>query len=320
MLRTGLSGGIGSGKSTVSARLAEHGAVVIDADRVAREVVQPGTPGLAQVSERFGPQVLADDGSLDRPALGALVFADTRARRDLEAITHPLIHDRTLALFAAAPADAVVVHDIPLLVELDRGAGYALTVIVDVPEDERLRRLVQTRGMPSDQARARIAAQADDEQRRAAADVLLDNSGSVKELHARVDALWRERLVPFEAALRTGAPPRPGPEAQTPDPAATRRAVARLRAALGDALVGADPVAPGADPVGSASGDAAPTPGLELTLTDPAMLTDETVRQALVDRGFLVTREPTSTAPAGLLWVDPVRPVACTVRAAGPTR
>ncbi|RIK11604.1 MAG: dephospho-CoA kinase, partial [Acidobacteria bacterium] len=194
MLLVGLSGGIGSGKSTVSGHLADLGAVVIDADRVARDVVEPGTPALAQIAERFGQHLLAADGSLDRPALGAVVFGDERARKDLEKITHPRITERTRELVAAAPQDAVVVHDIPLLVELDRAGHYALTVIVDVPEEVRLRRLVELRGMDADAARARIAAQATDARRRAAADVLLPNSGTVEELRARVERLWDGRL------------------------------------------------------------------------------------------------------------------------------
>lgn len=204
MLWVGLSGGIGSGKSTVSARLAEHGAVVVDADRVAREVVEPGMPALAEIGDRFGPQVVGADGALDRAALGQVVFADEQARRDLEAITHPRIAERTRELVSDAPGDAVVVHDIPLLVELDRGADYALTVIVDVRADERLRRLVELRGMDPDQARARIGAQASDEQRAVAADVLLDNSGTIEDLHGAVDHLWERRLVPFEENLRRG--------------------------------------------------------------------------------------------------------------------
>ncbi|MFX0537373.1 dephospho-CoA kinase [Ornithinimicrobium sp. Y1847] len=200
MLRVGLSGGIGSGKSTVSARLAERGAVVIDADRVAREIVEPGMPSLTEIAARFGPHVLAADGSLDRAALGAIVFADEQARRDLEAITHPRIIERSRELFAEAPDDAIVVHDFPLLVELDRMRDYDLTVIVDVPLEQRVQRLVEHRGMDEVAARQRMAAQATDDQRRAAADVLIDNTGTLEQLHEAVDRLWHDRLVPMERA------------------------------------------------------------------------------------------------------------------------
>lgn len=247
MLLVGLSGGIGSGKSTVSGHLADLGAVVIDADRVAREVVEPGTPALAQIAERFGQHLLAADGSLDRAALGAVVFGDERARKDLEAITHPRITERTRELVAAAPEDAVVVHDIPLLVELGRAGHYALTVIVDVPEEVRLRRLVELRGMDADAARARIAAQASDAQRRAAADVLLPNSGTVEELRARVERLWDGRLVPFEANLRRGRTARRSEVLAVVDhdpawAAQAARLAARLRHALGESAVRVDHV------------------------------------------------------------------------------
>lgn len=187
-MRVGLSGGVGSGKSTVARLLAERGAIVIDADAVAREVVASGTPGLAAVVERFGPGVLRD-GHLDRAALAAIVFRDVTARRDLEAITHPLIRARVEQLAAAAPPDAVVVNDTPLLVEVGDRAGLDLVVIVLAAEATRVARLAG-RGMAGADARARIAAQASDEQRRAFADVLIDNDGTMAELTAQVDALW----------------------------------------------------------------------------------------------------------------------------------
>lgn len=196
-MRIGLTGGIGSGKSTVSNLLAEHGAVIVDADAIAREVVEPGTPGLGLIREEFGDEVITADGVLDRPALGAIVFADSERRRALEAITHPLIAERTAELFARAPADAVVVHDMPLLVELGQTDGYHLMVIVDVPEEVRLDRLVEQRGMNREDAQARVDAQATDAQRRAAADVLLDNSGSPEELHTSVNSLWENRIRPY---------------------------------------------------------------------------------------------------------------------------
>ena len=242
MLRVGLTGGIGSGKSTVAQRLSQLGATVIDADLLAREVVAPGSPGLAAIVDRFGDAVLDDDGALNRPALGALVFSDEGSRRDLEAITHPLIADRTRELVAAAPPGAVVVHDVPLLVEKHYGPRYHLVVVVGSEEQTRVKRLMRTRGMTEADARSRIAAQATDEQRRAAADVWLGNDGPKHELLAAVDELWESRLVPFEANVRTGT------RAQQPDlvelvpsdpswPAQAERLLARLRLAFGDALV-----------------------------------------------------------------------------------
>jgi dephospho-CoA kinase len=202
MLRVGLTGGIGSGKSTVAGRLAEHGAVVIDADKIAREVVEPGTEGLAEVRAAFGDEVISDDGALDRAKLAAKVFTDESARTTLNGIVHPRIRTRTTELMAAAPSDAVVVHDVPLLVEAHMGPAYHLVLVVDAPEEERVHRVVRDRGMPEADARARIKAQASEPQRRAAADVWLDNSGTPDEIVAVVDALWADRLVRYEANIR----------------------------------------------------------------------------------------------------------------------
>ena len=201
MLRVGLSGGIGSGKSTVAGRLAEHGAVVIDADRLAREVLEPGTDGLREVVEAFGADVLGADGALDRPALAAKVFGDEQALTTLNGITHPRIAARTGELIAAAPADAIVVHDVPLLVEKGMAPLYHLVVIVHADLDQRLVRL-RDRGVAEDDARRRIAAQADDGSRRAVADVWLDNSGTPDLVLAQVDALWADRLVRYESNIR----------------------------------------------------------------------------------------------------------------------
>jgi dephospho-CoA kinase len=195
MRRIGLTGGIGSGKSTVSALLAERGAVVVDADLIAREVVEPGTPGLAAVVEAFGSDVLATDGSLDRPALAAVVFADPAARRRLDALVHPLVRARAAELEAAAPPGAVVVHDVPLLVETGQAGRFDLVLVVAADVETRVARLVR-RGLTEDDARARIAAQATDEQRRAVADVVLDNTGTPEQLAAQVDRFWRERVAP----------------------------------------------------------------------------------------------------------------------------
>lgn len=204
MLRVGLTGGIGSGKSTVAARLDALGALIIDADRIAREVVEPATPGLAAVVEEFGPEVLAPDGSLDRPALGRIVFGDDERRAALNAIVHPLVYARRKQLVAAAPDDAIVVEDVPLLVENSLGAGFPLVIVVHAPAAERVRRIVASRAMTEDEVWARVRAQANDDERRAAADVWLDNSAHPDATLAAVDALWAERLVPFEANLRAG--------------------------------------------------------------------------------------------------------------------
>ncbi len=202
MLRVGLTGGIGAGKSAVAKRLAKRGALIIDADRLARKVVAAGTDGLAAVVAAFGPDVLGPEGRLDRPALGARVFGDEAARRRLESIIHPRVRARTAELIASAAPDAIVVNDVPLLVEAGLAPTYHLVIVVQADTEVRIRRLVETRGMTEEQAAARIAAQATDEQRRAAADVVLDNSAGLGALNARVDRLWRERLQPYERNVR----------------------------------------------------------------------------------------------------------------------
>lgn len=191
-VRVGLTGGIGSGKSTVSALLRDHGAVVVDYDRIAREVVEPGSPALAAIVQRFGADVLDEHGSLDRPALGAIVFADEASRRDLENITHPAVRARAVELEALAGPDDVVVHDIPLLAESGGRGPYDVVVVVDVPVEVQVDRLVRDRGMTPDEAQARIGAQASRDDRAAVADVVVDNSGSLEELTAAVRDLWQE--------------------------------------------------------------------------------------------------------------------------------
>jgi dephospho-CoA kinase len=190
VLRIGLTGGIGSGKSTVAARLADLGATVIDADALAREVLEPGTSGLARVVERFGDGVLTPEGTLDRPGLGAIVFNDPDALADLNAIVHPLVRQRTAELLAQAGEDDVVVNDVPLLVETGLQDGFDAVIVVEAPIAVRLSRLVD-RGLTEDDARSRIAAQASDEERRAVATVVIDNSGPVAELRTQVDAAWQ---------------------------------------------------------------------------------------------------------------------------------
>ena len=192
MLRVGLTGGIGSGKSSVSALLASHGAVVIDYDKLAREAVEPGSAALEAIAERFGPDVIASDGTLDRPALGALVFADAGALADLNGITHPAIGRLAAARQAGAAADAIVVHDNPLLVEMGAVEHCDVVVVVDVPEDVQVERLMHHRGMTEDDARARIAAQASRKERTGAADLVIDNTGSRDELAVIVGGTWDE--------------------------------------------------------------------------------------------------------------------------------
>ena len=198
----GLTGGIGAGKSAVAKRLAELGAVVIDADKLAREVVAAGTDGLAAVVEAFGSGVLGPDGELDRPALGTKVFGDDAARKQLEQIIHPRVRARTAELAAAAAPDAIVVNDVPLLVETGLAPTYQLVIVVRAEVETRIARLVETRGMSGEQAAARIAAQASDDERAAAADALIGNDASFDQLTAQVDALWQSRLRPYEENLR----------------------------------------------------------------------------------------------------------------------
>jgi dephospho-CoA kinase len=193
MFIVGLTGGIASGKSTVARRLVEHGAVHVDADAISREVVAPSTPGLAAVERGFGPGVLAADGSLDRAALGRLVFSDPEARLRLEAIIHPLVHARTAELIAEADASdpaAVVVYDVPLLVEARRELRFDLIVVCEAPSEVRIARLLEHRGMPREESQRRISAQAGDDERRAVADVVIDTSASLQRTLDQVDQLW----------------------------------------------------------------------------------------------------------------------------------
>ncbi|MCY9783000.1 dephospho-CoA kinase [Nocardiopsis sp. EMB25] len=196
MLTVGLTGGIGSGKSAVSAELARLGATVIDADAIAREVVEPGTEGLAAVVAEFGEGVLAPDGRLDRARLGEIVFADEERLARLNAIVHPRVGERSAELMerARAAGARVVVYDVPLLVENDLGSLYDVVVVVDTPDGTRVERVAADRGMPRDQVWARIRAQADRETRLAAADLVVDNSGTREELAARVAEVWKELL------------------------------------------------------------------------------------------------------------------------------
>jgi dephospho-CoA kinase len=192
MVRVGLTGGVASGKSAVSAILAELGAVVIDADLLAREVVAPGSDGLREVVERFGPEILTPDGELDRPAMGALVFADEGKRRALESVIHPRVRARGAELEAEAAPGAVVVHDIPLLAETGQAGAFDAVLVVDVPVETQVQRMVQLRGMSEEEARSRIAAQATREQRLAVATHVIENTGTLEDLRDRVTEVFAE--------------------------------------------------------------------------------------------------------------------------------
>jgi dephospho-CoA kinase len=195
MLKAGLTGGIGAGKSEVSRLLQGHGAVIVDADKIAREVVEPGTPGLAAVAEEFGEEILAPDGSLDRPKLGAVVFADTERLAALNAIVHPLVGERSAELerqATADSADAVIVHDVPLLTENGLAPLYDVVLVVDASPETQLDRLVRLRGMTEEDAQARMAAQATREERLAVADIVVGNDGPLEELETRVREVWDE--------------------------------------------------------------------------------------------------------------------------------
>ena len=191
-MRLGLTGGVGAGKSTVAHALSDLGAVVIDADALAREVVEPGTPGLAAVVAEFGPEVLGADGALDRPRLGAVVFGDPARRAALEAIVHPLVRRRAAELEAAAPPGAVVVHDLRLLVETGQGGSFDAVLVVDLPPEVQVERLVRDRGWSPDEAGERIAAQASRADRLAVATYVLDNTGSREDLRQRVAEVFEE--------------------------------------------------------------------------------------------------------------------------------
>jgi dephospho-CoA kinase len=219
MVMVGLTGGIGSGKSTVARLLAERGAVILDADLIARQVVEPGTPALEKLVERFGADILAPDGTLDRPALAAKAFVTDETRKELEAITHPAIGEEFLRLVAAAPEGAIVVHDVPLLVESTRGMKYDAVIVVEAPLEIRLDRLEQ-RGVPRDDAQRRIALQASDEERRKVATWLVDNTGDLAALESQIEQIWSELegMVADGAdeAARSGER-RAEPEASSPE-------------------------------------------------------------------------------------------------------
>lgn len=243
MLRIGLSGGIGAGKSTVSATFTELGGIVVDGDVIAREVVEPGTEGLAKLVDAFGREILHEDGALNRPALAAIAFSDEEKRQTLNGIVHPLVAHRRSELIAAASEDAVIVEDIPLLVESGMAPMFPLVVIVHADTETRISRLIEHRGFTEEDARARIAAQATEEQRRAVADVWLDNSGTAGELVEKARALWHERILPFAHNVHENRPAHTKAAVVPYDPSwpdQARRIVARLNTACGHRAVRID--------------------------------------------------------------------------------
>lgn len=327
MLRVGLTGGIGSGKSMVAARLAQCGASIIDSDRIAREVLEPGTAGLRAVVDQFGNAVLTEGGALDRSALASRVFDDADARGRLNAIVHPLVAARAAELVAAAPADTIVVQDIPLLVEAGMAAAFALVIVVHADAAVRLRRLVEQRGMVESDAAARIAAQATDEQRHAVADVWLDNSRARNDTFTAVDQLWKQRLVPFEANLRLRHPAeRPAKPVVVPSDASwsrqAGRVIARVAAVAGRRAHRIDHIGSTAVP----GLDAKDVLDLQVVVDDLAeaeRLADDLVGAGLVRRDGRWcdnARDGTAWDKAMATNADPTRAVNCHVRpAASPT-
>lgn len=231
-LLLGLTGGIGAGKSTVAALFRARGAGIVDADAIAREVVEPGEPALRALVAEFGAEVLAEDGALDRAALAASAFASPAATQALNAIMHPAISERTAVRLAELQDRPVVVHDVPLLVENGLTAQYHLSVLIDVPEEVRLERLTTLRGLDRDDAQRRIRAQATDEQRRRACDARLDNAGTPDALEERFARLWDARLEPFRRNRAAGRPAEPLPGSVPDDQESRDAAAERLRVRL----------------------------------------------------------------------------------------
>ena len=312
----------------VAARLRELGAVLVDADALAREVVEPGTPGLASVVEAFGTAILTPEGRLDRPRLGAVVFGDKERLAVLNGIIHPLVRECAAAIVAAAPAGAVVVQDIPLLVETGQGKNFHLVLVVDAPDDVRVRRMTQHRNMTVGEAHARMGAQASREDRLAAADVVLDNSGTPDELRHAVDALWEERLTPFALNLKEQkiAPRTGGPVLAPADPAWAAQAgrlIARLKTAVAQDVLAVDHIGSTAVP----ELDAKDVIDLQLSVRN---LDDaDRIAPLLAEAGFprwpgIISDNPKPSHPDPAAWgkrlhgnADPGRAANLHVRAAG---
>ena len=283
MLRIGLTGGIGAGKSTVAATFSECGGIVVDGDVIAREVVEPGTEGLSALVEAFGSEILLPDGALNRPALAAIAFPDDEKRATLNGIVHPLVGKRRAELIEAAPEDAVIVEDIPLLVESQMVPLFPLVVIVHADLETRVSRVVDHRGMPEADARARIAAQAGEEQRRAVADVWLDNSGSPDELADRARELWYRRIVPFAHNVANRERARAGPRLVPADPTwpdQARRIVARLNTACGHRAIRIDHIGSTAVP-GLEAKDV-----IDVQVTVPSLAVADELADSLLTAGY----------------------------------
>lgn len=328
MLKIGLTGGIASGKSVVASRLKERGAVLVDADALAREVVEPGTEGLQRIVAEFGDEVLGADGRLDRPKLGALVFGDPARLAALNGIVHPLVRSRAAAMVEAAAVDAVVVQDIPLLVETGQGSAFHLVLVVDAPEDVRVQRMLDHRGMTREAAQSRMDAQASREDRLAAADAVLDNSGTLEQLVKQVDELWDGRLAPFARNLAAGTrAARNGGPVLEPYRQEWAKQAARIAARLTTA---APAIILAVDHIGSTS-----VPGLaakdviDLQVVVSGLDAADRAAPLLAEAGFPVvpgvaSDTPKPTHPDPLQWqkrfhanADPGRPVNIHVRAAG---
>jgi dephospho-CoA kinase len=324
MLRIGLTGGIGAGKSTVSATFSECGGIIVDGDVIAREVVEPGTDGLAQLVEAFGEDILLPDGALNRPALAAKAFVDDERRAKLNGIVHPLVGRRRQEIIDAVHDDAVVVEDIPLLVETGMAPMFPLVVVVTAPVEVRVTRLVQQRGMDEADARARIKAQASEEQRRAIADVLLDNSGSQGELIEKARDLWYNRVLPLAHNIRTRQPVSTAPELvpYNPDwPNDAHRIMKRIQTACGSKALRVDHI--GSTAVeGMDAKDV-----IDIQVTVASLDVADELAESLADDGYprrpqITSDVPHSADPA--LWqkrlhgaADPGRPANVHIRVDG---
>jgi dephospho-CoA kinase len=296
MLRVGLTGGIAAGKSLAAERLRSLGAVVIDADALAREVVEPGSAGLAEVAAAFGAHLVTAGGSLDRKALGDIIFADSAARERLNGLLHPRIRALAGERTRQAPPGSVVVEDLPLLVETGQVSRFHLVLVIDAPEELRIERMVRRRGMTEEAARSRLAAQLGSAERNRAADVVIDNTGSEAGSLSRLDALWRDRLVPFNENLLAGVPARRGalPPVDA-DPTWPDQA-GRLRARL----LRADPRVLAADFTGPAAVPGRRAPDLlEFQLRVASAQDAHALRPLLAAAGFPPAPEPRASAAAG---------------------